>query len=139
MIEVTALLVLFIVAYIVVSTLGFGLYLIISRVKGTSIWDMLEIKDNKAYQLTQKFLPLLNLVVWTVCSYVYFSIASDDHLFTIALIWLIGALVVDYVGFVLIKHPLSVDHKGFYIGQFPWIYFTYAAVFAAPFIASFFI
>ena len=35
------------------------------------------------------------------------------------------AIVVDYVGFVLIKNPISLTPHDFYIGQFPWIYLIY--------------
>lgn len=137
MIDMVTFLLLFLAAYIGVSALGFGLYLLISKAKGTSPWDEVEVKDNSSYQLAQKYLPLINLIVWTMCAWVYFSYVagSTQSALLLGLLWLIGALLVDYIGFVVIKHPLSLDHKGFYAHQFPWIYFTYFAVFIAPLLA----
>ena len=134
MLEAIPLILSFVLAYVGVSLLGFGLYLVISRARGTSPWDEAEVRHNTSYQLAQKFLPLINLVVWIVSAWFYFSYVdvSYANALSLAIVWLIVAAVVDYIGFVLIKHPLSVDHKGFYVDQFPWIYFTYAAVFVSP-------
>lgn len=134
MLEIVPLILSFAIAYVGVSALGFGLYLTISRLKGASPWDEVEVRHNASYQLAQKFLPLLNLVMWMVAAWFYFSYvdATYGNALLVGLVWLIVAVAVDYGGFVLIKHPLSVDHKGFYVGQFPWIYFTYLAVFASP-------
>ncbi len=59
---------------------------------------------------------------------------SDTRREAIALgtFWLTAAVAVDYVFFVLIKNPLSLTPHDFYIGQFPWIYLIYAAIFLAP-------
>jgi len=43
-----------------------------------------------------------------------------------------GALVVDYVFFVLIKNPISLSPHDFYIGQSPWIYLIYVAILISP-------
>jgi hypothetical protein len=126
----------FLIAYIGVSVLNFGLYLVISQIIGTSPWDETAVKDNTAYNLTEKFLPLINLVVWTLCAGIYFKgrrVLETSESFKVGIFWLVPALIIDLVGFVLIKHPLSVDAKGFYVDQFPWIYLTYIAVFVAPY------
>ena len=47
-------------------------------------------------------------------------------------LWLIIAVIVDYVGFVLIKNPISLSPHDFYIGQFPWIYLIYLAILVSP-------
>jgi hypothetical protein len=59
---------------------------------------------------------------------------SDTRREAIALgtFWLTAAVAVDYVFFVLIKNPLSLTPHDFYIGQFPWIYLIYVAIFLAP-------
>jgi hypothetical protein len=129
----------FLLAYVLVSALGFGLYLIISRVRVTSPWDEVEVHANRSYQIAQRFLPLINLIVWTLCAWLYFAWtrAEDSVAVWIALAWLIAAVIIDFIVFVAIKTPLSVDRKSFYIGQFPWIYLTYIAVFVAPFLVLF--
>ena len=53
--------------------------------------------------------------------------------FVIRAFWLAVAVVVDYVCFVLIKNPISLNPHDFYIGQFPWIYLIYVTVLFAPF------
>lgn len=134
--EIIPLLLSFLIAYAGVSVLGFALYLLISRSRGTSPWDEVDVRHNSSYKFTQRFLPLINLVVWTASAWFYFFYVDTSYAnaFGLGFMWLVGALLVDYAGFVLIKHPLSVDHKGFYVDQFPWIYFTYLAVFVSPFI-----
>ena len=52
--------------------------------------------------------------------------------FALGAFWLAVAVAVDYVGFVLIKNPISLTPHDFYIGQFPWIYLIYVAIFLAP-------
>lgn len=118
MIEVITLFISFLIAYVGVSTLGFGLYLIISKVRGTSPWDEVEIRENKSYQLTNRWLPLLNLMVWTLAAWCYFSNVEPSwpNVYVLSAVWLVAAIIVDYVAFVLIKHPLSADHRGFYLG-----------------------
>lgn len=90
-----------------------------------------------AYVLTEKFLPFLNLLVWFAFSALYFGKrATTRRLITesIALgaVWVGLTMLVDLVGFVMIKNPISLSPHDFYIGQFPWIYLIYLAQFAAP-------
>ena len=47
-------------------------------------------------------------------------------------VWLGLAVIVDYVGFVLIKNPISLSPHDFYIGQAPWIYLIYVVVLVSP-------
>jgi hypothetical protein len=128
------MLITFILAYILVSSFGFCFYLIISNHLGSSPWDEVEVRHNIAYMQTEKYLPLINLIVWLICTGIYFKHVKINLFtaFTLGITWLVIALLVDYIGFVLIKHPLSVDAKGFYIDQFPWIYLTYVSVFSSP-------
>jgi hypothetical protein len=47
-------------------------------------------------------------------------------------VWLVAAVIVDFVGFVVIKNPISLTPKEFYVGQFPWIYLIYVMVTIGP-------
>ncbi|MGA8940439.1 MAG: hypothetical protein WB439_14845 [Acidobacteriaceae bacterium] len=127
----------FVSAYVVVTILGIALSVLISIVKHTP--QTSEPLENAAYLLSERFLPGLNLVVWGMFAWVYFrgrrhSNWSElrDEAFALGAFWLVTAVVVDYVGFVLIKNPISLSPHDFYIGQFPWIYLIYVAVFFAP-------
>ena len=134
MIEIFPFIGAFLISYIGVSIVGFGLYLIISKVRGTSPWDEVEVRHNVSYQITSRFLPLINLIFWVVSAWFYFSFseATLGNALLVGTTWLVVAAALDYIAFILIKHPLSVDHKGFYIDQIPWIYLTYVAVFISP-------
>jgi len=93
-----------------------------------------------AYLFAERFLPFLNLAVWMVFGWVYFRrrVGSEGRLalrseaIALGVFWLAAAVVVDYVCFVRIKNPISLNPHDFYIGQFPWIYLIYVTVLFAP-------
>lgn len=134
----------FLIAYFVVTVLGTALSLAISAVIHTP--DTANPMLNRAYTLAERFYPLLNLVVWTVCARLYFRSsrrgaayrgAADRSLaLRLSVLWICLAMPVDLVGFVVIKNPLSLTPDQFYVGQFPWIYLIYLAVFAGPLCAA---
>jgi len=95
--------------------------------------------NNPAYLLAEKFFPLLNLFVWVGFAGLYFRKRVIDALSTrealvLGALWLGLAVIVDYVGFVLIKNPISLSPHDFYIGQAPWIYLIYAVVLVSPWV-----
>jgi hypothetical protein len=127
----------FVPAYIVVTILGIALSVVISIVKHTP--ETSAPMQNEAYLFAERFYPGLNLVVWAIFAWVYFRgrRQSDSpqlrvEAFALGAFWLAVAVAVDYVGFVLIKNPISLTPHDFYIGQFPWIYLIYVAIFLAP-------
>jgi hypothetical protein len=127
----------FILAYVLVTILAVALSISIGMIGHMP--PTAEPMQNQAYLLSERFLPLLNLVVWGLFAWVYFRRrgAMDQGALRRAAIslgafWLVTAMVVDYVGFVLIKNPISLSPHDFYVGQFPWIYLIYVAVFFAP-------
>ena len=95
--------------------------------------------SNPAYLLAEKFFPLLNLLVWVGFAGLYFrkrivGTFSTREAWVLGAVWLGLAVVVDYVGFVLIKNPISLSPHDFYIGQAPWIYLIYAVVLVSPWV-----
>src|SRR5882762_4208456 len=93
--------------------------------------------QNQAYLLSERFLPLLNLLAWGLFSWIYFrgrigALRTHREALRLGAFWLAVALVVDYVFFVLIKNPISLSPHDFYIGQSPWIYLIYVAVLISP-------
>jgi hypothetical protein len=128
----------FISAYVVVTILGIALSIGIAIVE--HIPETAEPMDNQAYLLAERFYPWLNLVVWAIFAWVYFRRRKQnaspnlrEEAFVLGAFWLTAAVVVDYVGFVLIKNPISLSPHDFYIGQAPWIYLIYLAILIAPF------
>ncbi len=147
----------FLLAYIVVTILAIALSVAIGI--ALNLPQTPEPMQNRAYLLSERFLPLLNLVVWGFFAWVYLGrqthpqrskvmdkalstaqseTKSDTRREAIALgtFWFIAAAAVDYLFFVLIKNPLSLTPHDFYMGQFPWIYLIYSAIFLAPIATS---
>lgn len=102
---------------------------------GQSPWDEVAVRDNIAYQRVAVILPILNLAVWTCAARWYFSGRRLRYpAWPLGLAWLIVALLLDYLAFVVPTHPLSLDHTSFYLEQGPWIYLTYLAVAVSAFL-----
>jgi hypothetical protein len=125
----------FILAYLAITVLAVGLSISLEAIMHAPPAN--DIVHNPSYVLSEKFYPLLNLLVWTTFSWVYFKIRENapglfKEALALGLFWLALALAVDYVGFVLIKHPLSLSAHDFYIEQFPWIYLIYLVIFISP-------
>jgi hypothetical protein len=138
-IRYTRAIVTFILAYVVVTILAIALSFFIGAVGHMPQSD--EPMKNEAYLVSERFLPLLNLLVWGIFAWFYFRGRMGNRELTglrreawaLGIFWLVAAVVVDYVGFVLIKNPISLSPHDFYIGQFPWIYLIYVAVLFSPF------
>ena len=98
-----------------------------------------EPMQNQAYLLPERFLPGMNLVAWGIFAGIYFrggdsagAKARRREAFSLGVFWLAAATVVDYVGFVLVRNPLSLSPHDFYVGQAPWIYLIYVGIFLGP-------
>jgi len=122
----------FVVAYVVVTVLAVALSVAIGMIG--HLPPTPEPMQNQAYLISERFLPGMNLLVWAVFAWVYFQrrTATRGEAVALGAFWLAAAVVVDYVGFVLIRNPLSLSPHDFYVGQFPWIYLIYVAIFLAP-------
>lgn len=131
----------FVLAYIAVTILGTALSMGIAVVGHYPATEQPLL--NEAYLISEPFLPLLNLLVWGFFSWVYFlkpvgATPTRTRCLALGAFWLVIALPMDYVGFVLIKNPISLSPHDFYIGQFPWIYLIYVAVLISPLCAGMF-
>jgi hypothetical protein len=125
----------FVVAYVAITILATGFSLALESLM--HVGSTAAPLENPAYLLAEKFFPAMNLIVWTACGWLYFrgqrrNAASPTDAWMLGAVWLIAAVIVDFVGFVVIKNPLSLTPKEFYIGQFPWIYLIYVTVAIGP-------
>ena len=75
-----------------------------------------EPMQNQAYLLSERFLPGMNLVVWGIFAGIYFrgrdsagAEARRREAFSLGVFCLAAATVVDYVGFILVRNPLSLE------------------------------
>jgi len=87
--------------------------------------------------MTVPYHLLINLICWTLFSYIYAkkkgdAIYSFKEAMHLGLLWLVVAMVVDFIGFVLIKSPVSLTPHEFYIDYQPWISITYFIVLISP-------
>jgi hypothetical protein len=127
----------FVLAYVAITILAITLSLSLEAAMRVPPMPAAEMVHSPSYVLSEKIYPVLNLAVWTAFSWVYFRprLAAPGRMgeaLRLGLVWLALALIVDYVGFVWIRHPYSLSAHDFYVGQFPWIYLIYAAIVMSP-------
>lgn len=98
------------------------------------------LKD-PSFVATVPFHVLIMLLVWPVFAWVYFRKRRQENpdkeiieTLRLSVLWLAAAIIVDLVFFVLIKHPLSLTPREFYVEYQPWISLIYVSIFLSPFI-----
>lgn len=127
-------------AYVTITALGIGGFFLIAAIQHTGSYA--HPLDDPSYLLEEKFLPLANLVVWTLFALAYFGKRRGapcpwfKEPVQLGALWLAIALPADLVSAVLIRSAESMTAHDFYIGQFPWIYLIYVAVFISPICAA---
>ena len=124
----------FVVAYVAITIVA--TVFSIALVQAMHVPDTVPPVESPAYRMAERFFPAMNLLVWMPVAGLYFKgrgrIEDTREAKLLGAFWLVLAIVVDFVGFVLIKNPISLSPHDFYIGQFPWIYLIYLVVFASP-------
>ena len=93
------------------------------------------------FQDTVPYHVLIMLIVWPIFASIYFKKARNrnpaeekSETRNLAFLWLALAITVDFVGFVLIKHPYSLSAHAFYVDYQPWITLIYISIFLSPWI-----
>jgi hypothetical protein len=125
-----------VIAYLCITAAGIGLFFLIAAIQHTGSYAS-PVKD-PSYVLEEWFLPLANLLIWTACGLAYFRQRRDTvypwsgEPLKLGAFWLALALPADFLDSVAIKNPESMSAHDFYIGQAPWIYLIYVAVFISP-------
>jgi hypothetical protein len=90
------------------------------------------------YEATKPWHPLYNILIFPIAAYMYLStlpIVTLYELVLTSLLWGTLTIIVDVVGWVIIKHPWSLTFKEFYIDYQPWITLIYLAIYISPFLA----
>jgi hypothetical protein len=92
--------------------------------------------QSPAYLLTVPYHPLLNLLVWPFFAALYLrnfpAGQRKGEALRLGAFWVIITMVVDLIGWVLIKHPWSMTFKQMYVDYQPWITLIYLVIFGAP-------
>jgi hypothetical protein len=126
-------------AYFIVTILGFGLTVAFAAVMppapaGTPAYAL------PAYEATEPWHPLLNLLVFPVFGWLYLrglpaETPRMSEAWRVGVVWLVVTLVVDLVGWVLIPHPWQMPLADFYIDYQPWITLVYLVILLSPVMA----
>jgi hypothetical protein len=94
-----------------------------------------------SFVATVPYHVLIMLLVWPVFAWVYFRKRQQENqdkevreTLRLSFLWLAAAVIVDFVCFVLIKHPWSLTPHEFYVEYEPWISLIYISIFLSPLI-----
>jgi hypothetical protein len=98
------------------------------------------ILQDAAFVATVPYHVLIMVIVWPAFAWIYFrkpgsSLVKKETL-QLAFFWLVAAMIVDLVFFVLVQHPYSLSVYEFYVVYQPWISLIYLAIFISPLIAN---
>ena len=92
----------------------------------------------EGYEATKPWHPLYNILIFPIAAYMYLStltIVTLHEVIVTSIVWGTLTIIVDVVGWVIIKHPWSLTFKEFYIDYQPWITLIYLAIYISPFLA----
>jgi hypothetical protein len=135
-------LILFIVAYALVTVLASATTIAYAIVNHSPEPEELGVGllESPAFVATVPFHVLIMLIVWPAFAFAYFGRRQREadqerrETLLLAVLWLFCAMLVDFVGFVLIKNPWSLTPHEFYIDYQPWISLIYLSIFISPWI-----
>ncbi|GGM56518.1 hypothetical protein ACFFX1_29360 [Dactylosporangium sucinum] len=128
----------FVPAYLIVTVLASASTLIYAGVNDTAAADEAasSMVTAPSFTATVPYHVLIMLLVFTPAAYLYFRRPRGGNqtreTLLLALCWLAAAMVVDFVGFVVIQNPWSMPAREFYVDYQPWISLIYLAIFASP-------
>lgn len=129
------------VGYVIVTWIGIGHT--VFNIKALHMKSMKEGPGlGEGYEKTKPWHPLYNIIVFPICGWLYMSSLPEPTLSAALLagaIWAIICIVVDLVGWVLIKHPWRLTFRQFYVEYQPWITLIYIAIFLGPVIGYLFV
>lgn len=124
-------------AYAIVTLIG-----VLHTIFNITVLHMKSMKDGpgmgEGYEKTKPWHPLYNIIIFPIFAWLYLNSLASITLNEVALtaaVWLSITLVVDLIGWVIIKHPWSLTFKEFYVDYQPWITLIYLTIFVSPFIA----
>ena len=137
--NLTRALILFAAAYVIVSVLAVAISLSYGSIfhipeppPGTS-----PVKA-PVFLATVPYHVLVMLIVWPLFAGLYFKKSkktnTEQETLQLALLWLVLAMAVDCVCFVVIQTPFSLTWHQFYVDYQPWISLIYLAIFLSPWI-----
>ncbi len=133
----------FLVAYVVVTVLAAGLTMTYGAINHSPDPQQLgfSMLEAPAFVATVPYHVLIMLLIWPLFAWLYFrkrrpasSQLESKQTLLLATLWLVSAMVVDFVGFVLIKNSWSMTPRQLYVDYQPWITLIYISIFLSPWI-----
>jgi hypothetical protein len=133
----------FVVAYVVVTVLAAGLTITYGAINKSPDPRELGVGmlQAPAFVATVPYHVLIMLLIWPLFAWLYFrkrrphnAQQESRQTLLLAFLWLLSAMVVDFVGFVLIKNPWSMTPRELYVDYQPWITLIYISIFLSPWI-----
>jgi hypothetical protein len=129
------------ISYILVTWVG-----VAHTIFNIKVLHMKSMKEGpglgEGYERTKPWHPLYNIIIFPIFGFLYMNGLANPTI-TEALItgsiWAGISIVFDLVGWVLIKHPLRLTFKQFYIEYQPWITLIYIAIFLGPVLGFLFV
>ena len=124
-------------AYVLVTLTG-----VLHTVFNITVLHMKSMMDSpgmgEGYERTKPWHPLYNIIIFPPFAYLYLAglhtVTLQAAVWT-GLLWGTVTIVIDVIGWVLIKHPWSLTFKEFYVDYQPWITLIYLTIYASPLIA----
>lgn len=124
-------------AYVLVTLTG-----VLHTVFNITVLHMKSMMDSpgmgEGYERTKPWHPLYNIIIFPPFAYLYLAglhtVTFQTAVWT-GLLWGTVTIVIDVIGWVLIKHPWSLTFKEFYVDYQPWITLIYLTIYASPLIA----
>lgn len=124
-------------AYVLVTLTG-----VLHTVFNITVLHMKSMVDSpgmgEGYERTKPWHPLYNIIIFPPFAYLYLAglhtVTFQTAVWT-GLLWGTVTIVIDVIGWVLIKHPWSLTFKEFYVDYQPWITLIYLTIYASPLIA----
>jgi hypothetical protein len=139
--NLTRALLLFAAAYLLVSVLATGIsvaYQVIYKTPQPP--PGVSVLKSEAFLATVPYHVLVMLIIWPLFARIYFKKTAakkndtqqTGETWQLALLWLLAAMVVDWLCFVLPSHPYAFPAHEFYVDYQPWISLIYLAIFLSP-------
>ena len=129
------------ISYILVTWVG-----VAHTIFNIKVLHMKSMKEGpglgEGYEKTKPWHPLYNIIIFPIFGFLYMNGLANptiEEALITGTIWAGISIIFDLVGWVLIKHPLRLTFKQFYIEYQPWITLIYIAIFLGPVIGFLFI
>jgi len=134
----------FVYAFVLVTILTFSSSFVATVVFKLPSYKELGVSpfQDPTFIMTVPYHLLINLLCWTFFSFLYLKVKKNEKDYIslkeasyLGIFWLVMAMIVDFISFVLIKSPMSFTPYQFYIENQPWISIMYFIVLVSPVIS----